>query len=494
MDTLLELILRNPTQMGNGLMRLTLFLFFICIGFLLLIRGVLKKRLKTIKEHCSGSVENDELKIFFLKFEESILINYELDKGRFIENYIDKQKVIWNSGSIDLSLMKGFFSALKWSYHLNKFIKGTTAILVVIGVLGTFIGLAAGLQQISLTTTPENMVNEFQPLIDAMKTAFHTSIIAMISFIILSIILSIFKVDDKISEITNIIASNMDTDPKYTTKNTIEELGIQIVQVVAGEFRNAVTEMGDRIASELGNFTKMVSDDLPAITENLKLTSGNFLLLSQQIDRGVTSFRQMNDEVIKKYGEWSEITGQLKNSVDVFEGTAVRIEETNGEIANELKGFSEQLEAVVGSNSELAEINAGVVNEFEKIQVSSAQTSDAAEKLSERVMILLEIIEKNALVNEDTANNITELGNQIGNLLGGFNDSKLSIAVDSLNGFLDEFETNFSKMTEDVNRRMNEDLNKYLEKTVESFSEFVIAATRMVENTQAVREITGFGD
>lgn len=135
----------------------------------------------------------------------------------------------------------------------NEFLSVIPSTMTGLGILGTFVGLAIGLNAFDISGNAEEVEAKIVPLMNGIKTAFHTSIIGLIYSLLLNKYLSKQKEMFERSlnafvdvynkhVIKDYIAGNTDTSDKYQKK--IEYVLLQQLQI-SSELNNAIKALAE---------------------------------------------------------------------------------------------------------------------------------------------------------------------------------------------------------------------------------------------------------
>lgn len=237
--------------------------------------------------------------------------------------------------------------------------------LVGLGLLGTFLGLALGLESLNLDTQ-EAMNNSIKTLISGVKISFYTSLYGMYFSISFSFIINMYigEYEKKIIKIKDRLNNLFD---KNISDKTILNIKYQVGKVLIatndmatnltnelqhglGEIKKSnetlITELGETINSQMGGISTGLNESFAKnIGESLeKIFSSDFVEKFENIKNELIEVSQKNNVFISEYkNEIKEIAYKTAELTEIYVNTSDKIiigfENFNEEIENSFKSL-----------------------------------------------------------------------------------------------------------------------------------------------------------
>ncbi len=277
-----------------------------------------------------------DIKELWGNFSSSIIdIEKEGDEGRIKEVYqtIDSE-YFFNTDT----LLKE-----KMNFKLLNYIPQG---LVGLGLLGTFLGLALGLE--SLNLKPEFIQKSIEDLISGVKTSFYTSLYGMYFSIAFSFIINMYigEYEEKITKLkdklNNLFNKNIGDRTILNIKKEIKQLVVRTdsmaeslaneLQKGLGEIKQSnkilVNEIGETINNKMGAMTTNFNESFEKnIGESLeKIFSSDFVEKFENIKDQLIEVSEKNNSFISAYkNEIKEIVDKTGEVKEEFELTSEKI-------------------------------------------------------------------------------------------------------------------------------------------------------------------------
>lgn len=259
---------------------------------------------------------------------------YDSVKSKY-NNYIaDNPNADINITPFIEEVCSGFTFKNKYLLEKIKTIKNSSSTCILLGVLGTFVGLSMML----LSINTNDIINSLPNTISSMQTAFITSIFGIVCSIIMNMVLNLndceqaliqlmLKLENLLtSEITNQKSKNMD-DKIEDVKNTIKEISTSIKCI----------ERFDDISRDLMDFNEEFINGINTLK--------NLLEGSQ------TSIKTFDQNVRKLDKQFSIMNMKFTKLFDTFESQ----EDINKEILLDIKETSKNVFATTETQSKTKE-------------------------------------------------------------------------------------------------------------------------------------------
>ncbi|MEK5443405.1 MULTISPECIES: MotA/TolQ/ExbB proton channel family protein [unclassified Fredinandcohnia] len=325
--------------------------------------------------------------------------------------------------------------------NLIKIVQMTVSIFILIGVLGTFIGLAMSLG--SIDTTGDMLVENVATVLAGIDVAFYTSIAGMGLSLIMTIVTRVANTEFMITDImlkTESILEGNEQDGMGRLIAVSETINTSIL-----ELRNSNQEYLQSIVNSFKGFQEYTvglqqsAKDLAkfneGLTENLKQFSAIFhgvQELTEGFDQGVKKLNQNFDQLFiyfqnmdqrnekmrsaftETYKKVAELTADQKETMNHFQQSVVDIREYFSSIA-------QRQEAIYGAFDKMNEQSEHSINLMKEnnLQFERVFGTDVSSKLTDIISSI-----------RDVRNDFKALGNSIG---------RLPHALDSINKAQSEY-------------------------------------------------------
>ncbi len=281
----------------------------------------------------------------------------------------------------------------------NKAPKDFRAVIVSIGVLGTFAGILIGL----LKFDSENISDSVPLLLEGLKTAFGTSVLGLLLSIIIGVTLKAKGITEANSELdvlnsinTNIgkIEENLNSNhtalEKFLTSemetinnslsNAVEKLGQGATTEIIKALENVITDFNKNLTEQFGDNFKQLNESVKNMIEwqeKYKLYVDN---QQEKLDITIANSAQ----IIKNQEEFTASSDKLKeiiatnenqiNNIQIHLQTLKIISDDAQEITDSIKNFSDEIK-----NSLNEQINS-VSDQTKSIQGLVRNLTEVADK------------------------------------------------------------------------------------------------------------------
>ena len=336
---------------------------------------------------------------------ETIKWNKIIDNQDFkipeLKDYYDKYKAtfIGETGKTHVHANEIFsLENLRPTYNV---IRSIPNMLIGIGILGTFIGLTAGLGSLEVTGDSEALMKGATDLLSGMTTAFMTSVFGMASSLILGLVLRYqfgttykrckkmwndldnkhFISDDEkeFVELDRLKIALIETFGKEVDGNNISPGSL--LWNVSNSGEKTVAQL-EAFSSELADGLMLSTDTIQAIQDKLGTSFSNLFdgkmqpLFEKMVDHLETIRNKNEDDTSKFIGELKD---SLNEMVAIFqnqisEGATDQVKELNGimlQTANSLSSIPDMLESTSGNFKEMLSGFEGAGDEIIKRMMDS---------------------------------------------------------------------------------------------------------------------------
>ncbi|MGM8364354.1 MotA/TolQ/ExbB proton channel family protein [Virgibacillus sp. W0181] len=269
---------------------------------------------------------------------------------------------------------------------LIKIIQMTVSVFIIIGVLGTFIGLTISLS--SINTTGEQLVENVAAVLAGIDIAFYTSIVGMGLSLIMTVIIKLLNTEYMLTDIMLKVESNFEGNEEGSIGRLIEVsetinysiLGLQetneqslgaIVQAFSG-FQEYTTGL-QQSAKDLALFNE-------GLSENLQQFQELFNHMKEVTDGFGASTTKLNKNFDTLFSYFKKVDGKNERMVKAMEHTHENIKEVANAQVNTLAQFETSVEELKEFILSIVETQQSLQDSFQKMNHKS---SDLVEKMGE---------------------------------------------------------------------------------------------------------------
>lgn len=291
------------------------------------------------------------------------------------------------------SIIEEIVSELKYrnKYILEKIktLKNASSISILLGVLGTFVGLSMML----LTVNTDDIINSLPATISSMQTAFATSIFGIIFSLIMGVMIRIKDCENSLLQLMLKLENLLTADVTNKNNKRVDER--------AEELRNTINNINNSIAS-LGRFDK-ISKDLNEFNEEFisGIESLKFLLDGSQdsintfeqsirlLDKQFNILNIKFDDIFDKYESQEEINREVLK--EIKETTKHIYESTNSN--DEVKSYIQSINSILKNHEENVDnIISNISTNEDKMNISQSNLYEQRVELDNCIKNLSNVI------------------------------------------------------------------------------------------------------
>ncbi|WP_138417388.1 MotA/TolQ/ExbB proton channel family protein [Aquibacillus sediminis] len=257
--------------------------------------------------------------------------------------------------------------------NLIKMIQMTVSVFILIGVLGTFIGLTMSLG--SIDAGGEQLVENVASVLAGIDVAFYTSIAGMGCSLIMTMLVKIcnteflltdmmLKVETNLAEEEqNGLARLIDvTEMIHSSINRLQETNQQSLQGIENSFQGFqdYTEGLQQSAEDLATFNQGLASNLE-----------HFQVIFQRVGEMTEGFEQatakLNDNFDQLFSYFNKMDERNDKVVTTFEKTYEKMKGTSEAQMETLRNFEDSVDDLKQFTSSVADGQSSVKHAFEKI-------------------------------------------------------------------------------------------------------------------------------
>ncbi len=304
--------------------------------------------------------------------------------NRIVEDYKNTAMGNYSEVNTQAIIENAFNMRLRFLIVGERFLKSSVSLLIILGLMGTFLGLtlAVGeLVQILNQTNIDDFINNsgyfINGLISAvggMAVAFITSLFGIACSIILTLLFIIFNVEESretlmvhIEEyLDNSVALvlSKDKETEYTMMNRI--------------LKNTFEEFGVKIESTLKATVESFGDKLKSVVVDVDLSSK---ILDSTVEKFDISLRTFADNI----RDFSEFNTNLRNNIERMDVNFIKVTEA---LMNTSKIVTDNYDAVSSfstdikqATDEMSAYNRQIVKDFESLVEEVKETVSSIKEL-----------------------------------------------------------------------------------------------------------------
>ena len=275
--------------------------------------------------------------------------------------------------------------------NLIKLVQMTVSVFILLGVLGTFIGLTISLG--SIQASGDQLVNNVASVLSGIDVAFYTSIVGMGFSLIMTVLVRLFNVEYLLTDIMLHIESHLESQERHGMVEMIDvaekihqsivhfqttnEASLQSMVQAFGGFKDYTSELqqtaedlalfNDGLAKNLAEFQTLFQQ----MTEVTNGFSAGTKQLNEQFETLFTYFKQndlRNERVIK-------IVEQTSDNMKKVQNAQIQSFTTFDTTVDELKDFTSNM------LHEQHTIHDSFINVAKEVQQSMTGLNEHEEKL-----------------------------------------------------------------------------------------------------------------
>ena len=398
--------------------------------------------------------------------------------------------------------------------NVSVYIKKNTADNIAssmtgVGILGTFVGLAFGLQNFNASDS-EAMAESIVPLIDGIKTAFYTSIYGVVMSLVLN-----FMFKKELNELDTCINNFYDCYYKKVLsyseymleKKTIDiqeeqkELFKSFSESIAITLSTKMKEVMDpvfvKFSDSIEDFSKTIAlnqvEGLEKIVDNFVTNMNNSL--GDQFDKlgnimkescewqemSVSTIKEMVSNVTEEAEKVSELNNNLGKTVEKFNGYLKKLHEQEENLEEHMKAYIEVVNKAFDSMKDVSsEMKDVVENEKQIVEVNL----EATELLKENSNM---IVDSQKQINENVENFTVGIKNSINEITEHTNEKieTIDLSLAEINNDIDKSAKSISNMSSSLNKYMDSftnNIEKSINKVIEYTDEKISNITKALNN------------
>lgn len=390
--------------LSNGIIEFIFMVLLVTFALTILIHFSLYNKLKKIRNYITttNKMEMEPLKDFKDQFEHN-----EQYKSVKIETFVQEKFSSWRMYNLPV-------------VNIIKLVQMTVSIFILVGVLGTFIGLTISLG--SINASGDQMIDEIANVLSGIDVAFYTSITGMGLSLIMTVLIKLFNTEYLLTDLMLKVEENLEE----AEKNGIEKL-IQVSENI----NTSIDALQKTNEKSLGGIEKSFkgfqdyTDGLQKSAENLnKFNKG----LANNLKDFDTLFKSMKKATVGFEVSTEKLNKNFDQLFTYFKAADTRNEEIKSTFNNSYKKITE-----------LSTKQVDTLKQFEEVVVDLKKFSSSILTEQQGVQGSVEKINHS---NQDLVKKLDEQNNEFRRIFGNDLDNKMS----TMNSYLSELSKDFDQL------------------------------------------------
>ncbi|MCH1624047.1 MotA/TolQ/ExbB proton channel family protein [Ferdinandcohnia quinoae] len=472
---------RAQTVLSSPLIEFIFIALFLGFSITIFMHFILYSKLRRIRNFIrdTNSLDIAPLNLFKAEYEHN-----DQQESMKIETYVQNKFSGWRVFNVPV-------------VNLIKMIQMTVSIFILIGVLGTFIGLAMSLG--SIDSTGDQLVENVALVLAGIDVAFYTSIAGMGLSLIMTVVTRVTNTEYMLTDIMLKTESKLEGNVPdgiarlITVSETInssilmlKETNQESLQSIVDSFKGfqEYTVGLQQSAKDLAKFNEGLTENLTSFTvifngvkeltdgfdKGVKNLNKNFDQLFSYFDKMDQRNEKMTIAFTETYKKIAELTTSHMETMNHFQQSIIDLKEYFSSIAERQDSIYGAFEKVNGQSEHFIKIMKENNQKFERIF-----GNDVSSKLSEMITSLREV-----------RNDFKSLGNSIGRLplaLDTINKAQgdyknlLTYRFDELTQFTHEFNSHLQ-----IHLTNSQAIENYLNETSRSNEQISIKHTKLLND------------
>ncbi|RYG72393.1 hypothetical protein EU245_10430 [Lentibacillus lipolyticus] len=382
--------------------------------------------------------------------------------------------------------------------NLIKMVQMTVSVFILIGVLGTFIGLTISLG--SINATGSQLVENIAAVLSGIDVAFYTSIAGMGLSLFMTILIKVLNTEHMLTDIMLKVESHLEGNEQDGISRLIDvsEAINQSIQHLQETNQQSLTGIENAFAGfqEYTSGLQQSAKDLAAFNDGLSSNLEEFQELFQQMKDVTDGFgdstKKLNNNFDSLFSYFKKADSQQERMAKAFENTYERVKDVSEAQMDTLNRFEASVGELKSFTSSIMEQQESIHQAFENI---TQKSTDLAEKMDEHNQ------EFKRIFGSDLSSKLTGIISNLGELSKDFNKmggsiSQLPEALDVINQTQAEYKYLLSDRFDELkefNRTFNNHLKTHAEES-KALERHVQEAAQTYEklgaqNNQLIQEI-----
>ncbi|MFD2759767.1 MotA/TolQ/ExbB proton channel family protein [Lentibacillus juripiscarius] len=270
--------------------------------------------------------------------------------------------------------------------NLIKMVQMTVSVFILIGVLGTFIGLTISLG--SINATGSQLVENIAAVLSGIDVAFYTSIAGMGLSLFMTVLVKVLNTEYMLTDIMLKVESHLEGNEQDGISRLINvsETINQSIQHLQQTNQQSLTGIENAFAGfqEYTTGLQQSAKDLAAfnvgLSSNLEEFQELFHHMKEVTDGFGESTKKLNNNFDSLFSYFKKLDSKHERMAKAFENTYERVKEVSETQMDTLNRFEESVGELKSFTSSIMEEQEAMHTAFEKV---TQKSNDLAERMEE---------------------------------------------------------------------------------------------------------------
>lgn len=338
-------------------------ILFAMFAFAVMIHFVIYNKLKRVRNYLKSTGRMDIDPLTGLKEQYATKQQHEMVK---VETFVQEQFSNWRMFHIPV-------------VSLIKMVQMTVSVFILIGVLGTFIGLTTSLSSINLEGN--DIVSGVASVLAGIDVAFYTSIVGMGFSLVMTILLKVLNTEFMLTDIMLMTETRLEGAEENGMQRLIaiskminesiqhlqqtNKQSFETIEVAFAGFQNYTSSL-ERSAENLAVFNDGLSDNLQSF-EQL------FTDMQEVTDGFATGTRSLNENFATLFTYFKRMDSHNERQMKAFEQTYKKIKATTALQIDGFQSFEASVEDMKKFTSSLLDEQASMQHAFSTVNEKTKQ-------------------------------------------------------------------------------------------------------------------------
>ncbi len=351
--------------------------------------------------------------------------NNHIDVQAFVESYMTNYSLKHNSTSLLSSINR---------------IQSTGSTVILIGVLGTFVGLISALYGLDINGNA--FQNSIQNVLDGIYTAFLTSVFGIVSSLLINYVHRSWDAKHLMLQLTLRAENLLQAYAKHTWESRMVDSLTRV--------QTAIEDMHSSL-KELDHF----SDTMEHATENMNAYNEKFAesatLLHRTFDNMETVGENFNNRMDQLNGHFDHLVGEVQKQEHALSSIDNGIRQLTGDVSSFVEGTSKHVEQLTKENKE----------SNEKLKESFSNMSSFYSNNNRQLERIVESVSQIERKNQEYMLNITKASDAIREVLTDRTFDQLLTVTQKFTDNVMLLESHFLRL-QDQNDRLDKERNEFV--------------------------------
>lgn len=352
---------KAEAMLSNSIIEFIFMTLFILFFLTLLVHLTLFFKLRKIRNYLkeTNRMDMEPLQSFQRQFDEQ-----ENIESTRVETFVQERFSSWRFFNVPV-------------INLIKLVQMTVSVFILIGVLGTFIGLTISLG--SINSSSDQLVENVASVLSGIDVAFYTSIFGMGFSLIMTVLVKVFNTEYVMTDMMLMVESNLteEEEPSMSRLIDVSETINQSILQLQETNQTALQGIVDSFAGfqEYTTGLQQSAKDLALFNEGLSNNLEDFQELFHQMKTVTDGFGEgtlaLNKNFEALFSYFKKSDRKNERMATAFEGTYEKMEETAKAQTDTLLHFEDAVADLKTFTTSLLDEQAVIHGDLEKITQKS---------------------------------------------------------------------------------------------------------------------------